>query len=141
MLTGSYDELIRVYAIDPPSPDTCGARTARLLAKQNLGGGVWRLRLLGPVRDDGTCRWRFRILASCMHAGARIVEVKEDADGNCLVAVVARFEEHKSMNYGSDFRPGLPESKNVVCVSTSFYDRLLCLWEVDWHQDAAGASS
>ena len=63
-----------------------------------------------------------------MHAGARIVELSRSQDGWEL-EVLARFEEHKSMNYGSDMQPSEDTVKTIV--STSFYDKLLCLWHFD----------
>jgi diphthamide biosynthesis protein 7 len=48
-------------------------------------------------------------------------------DGEYRFNVLSRFEEHKSMNYGSDFQPGVEDKLQVV--STSFYDKLLCVWE------------
>lgn len=66
------------------------------------------------------------MLASCMHAGARIVEVKRDGEGQWEIDVLAKFEEHKSMNYGSDVQPECGDEQTVI--STSFYDKLLCLW-------------
>lgn len=69
---------------------------------------------------------RYTLLASCMHAGTRIVQIQRDEDGQWHIVVLAKFEEHKSMNYGSDFRPGDANLKTIV--STSFYDKLLCLW-------------
>ena len=83
---------------------------------------------------------KYVILANCMHAGSRIVEVREKADpqenedGGWEIEVLARFEEHKSMNYGSDVQPpfGSQGSKGVRrIVSTSFYDKLLCLWKYE----------
>lgn len=47
--------------------------------------------------------------------------------------MLAKFEEHKSMNYGSDVQPvdiGREAGKRVV-VSTSFYDKLTCVWEFE----------
>lgn len=43
--------------------------------------------------------------------------------------VLGRFEEHRSMNYGSDVQPGDGRLRTIV--STSFYDKLLCLWHFD----------
>lgn len=130
VLTGSYDEFLRVYAIQPPET-TMGARKFRLLAERCLGGGVWRLKLVDvEERSSRTQSWRVRVLASCMHAGAMIVEVRgqaDDRDGHYQVQILGLFDEHKSMNYGSDSRPG-PEVGNLICVSTSFYDKLVCLW-------------
>lgn len=79
-----------------------------------------------------------------MHAGTRIVQViheekkkKEDDDEEeWKFHVLAKFEEHESMNYGSDVQPDLKEKKKEEkekkkIVSTSFYDRRLCLWTVE----------
>ena len=63
-----------------------------------------------------------------MHAGARIVDVISDDGDQWSIQVVARFEEHKSMNYGSDFIRESRGDGGLRIVSTSFYDRLLCIW-------------
>ena len=76
-----------------------------------------------------TVNCRYTILASCMHAGARIVRIQADDEGNWSIEVLAKFEEHKSMNYGSDAQPEASGySGPRIIVSTSFYDKLLCLW-------------
>ncbi|KAI0198653.1 hypothetical protein F4808DRAFT_435314 [Astrocystis sublimbata] len=136
--TGSYDDTFRIYSIHPQVGGIM-ARPPKLLADENLGGGVWRLKLVkldDPRKEnnDDTAsrqyRWSALILASCMHAGCRILEITGDYSDNCQITVLARFEEHQSMNYGSDFQPGTErDSRTLRCVSTSFYDRLLCLWE------------
>lgn len=129
VLTGSYDDALRVFALAP-------ARPAKLLAERNLGGGVWRLNMIGAPRVSPDGRWwEVSVLASCMHAGTRVLRVRGESSGDggtARVDVLGRFEEHASMNYGSDWsraesRLGSAEGE-VVCVSTSFYDRLLCLW-------------
>lgn len=102
VLTGSYDEWLRMF----------DSRTRRVVEDIKLGGGVWRLHM----RDEGS------VLASCMHAGARIVSVPERGP----LSVVARFEEHESMNYGSHIHSSRPD--NVV--SCSFYDKRLCIWSI-----------
>ena len=64
-----------------------------------------------------------------MHAGARIVCVKADEENQWSIDVLAKFEEHKSMNYGSDAQPASENSgEQQTIISTSFYDKLLCLW-------------
>jgi diphthamide biosynthesis protein 7 len=74
----------------------------------------------------------YTLLASCMHAGSRIVQLSRSGD-EWEFAVLAKFEEHKSMNYGSDVQPliagaeGEQRAKSVI-VSTSFYDKLMCVW-------------
>jgi diphthamide biosynthesis protein 7 len=87
----------------------------------------------------------YTLLASCMHAGTRIVRLTSSEGGEWEFGVQAKFEEHKSMNYGSDVQPLIggggaggvegegdqqqeKEERKRVIVSTSFYDRLMCVW-------------
>ncbi|KAI1371019.1 hypothetical protein F4677DRAFT_436932 [Hypoxylon crocopeplum] len=133
IITGSYDDYIRVFSVYN-QVEGMSLHTPRLLAERNLSGGVWRLKLVkiekstGEVAREG--QWTALILASCMHAGSTVVEVTGDCAEVCEVKVLGRFEEHKSMNYGSDFQPGTElRGRRLRCVSTSFYDKLLCLWE------------
>ncbi|CAK7274530.1 hypothetical protein SEPCBS57363_006212 [Sporothrix epigloea] len=125
VVTGSYDDYIRVFSI-PDSTVIVGDHQATCLAKQDLGGGVWRLKLISQSTSSEARRWTMRIMASCMHAGVRVVDIDGDNFGSCQITVAARFEEHKSMNYGSDFLLKDP----LLCISTSFYDKLLCIWEL-----------
>ena len=71
----------------------------------------------------------FAIHASCMHAGSRIVRLCKGQDGGWAFDVMAKFEEHGSMNYGGDIQPSSETLKSIV--STSFYDKRLCLWQFD----------
>lgn len=128
VVTGSYDDHIRLFSISSANIHT--PLRAQNLAESHLGGGVWRLKLIDldeTATDD--YRWRARIFASCMHAGARIVELVENNEGEYRFRTLSRFEEHQSMNYGSDFMPCLTERNKLSVVSTSFYDKLMCLWE------------
>ncbi|KAH0283988.1 WD40 repeat-like protein [Aureobasidium namibiae CBS 147.97] len=119
LITGSYDDNIRIL-----SAPLVGRK--QILAEENLEGGVWRLQ---PLHQDTQAR-SYTVLASCMHAGTRIVRVQADDDkGDWSIEVLAKFEQHKSMNYGSDAQPeasGYSGPRTIV--STSFYDKLLCLW-------------
>lgn len=122
VVTGSYDDHIRVIHVP-----THGRKI--LLAEANVGGGVWRLKKIiqDPEIWEGQAEASFIIVASCMHVGTRIITLKMS---NCHVwniEVLARFEEHKSMNYGSDVQPQKNGYSNTI-VSTSFYDKLLCVW-------------
>ena len=126
LLTGSYDEFIRVLSL--------GSNGRWILkAEKRLGGGVWRLKHLCRMKLLAELRSRQTILASCMHAGARIVEISHNADDTWSIAVFARFEEHESMNYASDFvkTKDVGSSREITTVvSTSFYDRKLCVTPV-----------
>lgn len=105
-------------------------------AEMDLGGGVWRLKVLNkklapqaaPNSSEATQPpEEVLLLVSCMHAGARIVKLIRTGE-DWRFEVLAKFEEHKSMNYGSDSQVGLNANGQRTFISTSFYDRLLCLW-------------
>ncbi|KAI2720606.1 hypothetical protein CBS147332_3846 [Penicillium roqueforti] len=131
LLTGCYDESLRVYH---------ATRRGEVLAEQGLEGGVWRLQLLDttriPAEDDASkvSEYRFLVLASCMHAGTRLVRVTckyEDGAPNWEIEVLAKFTEHESMNYAGGVWEGGQDTTEILCVSSSFYDRRLCVWTVD----------
>jgi diphthine methyl ester acylhydrolase len=121
-ITGSYDDHIRILS----TPRT-GRKT--VLAELDLGGGVWRLVPIETWHSswEGDADLEFHVLASCMHAGARILRISRSA-GAFRIEVLALFQEHESMNYGSSFQP-VVRGKELVVISTSFYDRLVCLWK------------
>ncbi|KAI6844557.1 WD40 repeat-like protein [Hortaea werneckii] len=140
ILTGSYDDHIRLI-----SAPTVGRR--QVLAEANLGGGVWRIKLLSHHQVGGEntpsgastalsdtpeigSERGIVILASCMYAGTRVLRLNRQADdGEWHFEILVRFEEHQSMNYASDVQPENGDRKLIV--STSFYDKLLCLWRFD----------
>ena len=67
-----------------------------------------------------------------MHAGAKILEIRRLQNGDWIIDILAKFVEHKSMNYASAGRPRKPPRGTLgsfVIVSTSFYDKKLCVWE------------
>jgi len=121
LLTGSYDDHVRLISHQPNGRPRC-------LLERNLGGGVWRLNLL---HEDYNHAPGFTVLASCMHAGTRVIRLRGDSseDSAWTLDILGRFEEHRSMNYGSDAQPGNGNLETIV--STSFYDKLLCLWQID----------
>jgi diphthamide biosynthesis protein 7 len=130
LLTGSYDEGLRVYH---------ATRRGEVLAEECLDGGVWRLQLLNSTESgatgSGTVERRFLVLASCMHAGTRVVQVtqtQQDQTSEWSIEVLAKFTEHESMNYASDMwkgsNNGTESGSEMICVSSSFYDRRMCVW-------------
>ena len=122
LLTGSYDEYIRVL-----EPALTGRRS-KVLAEKRLGGGVWRLKLLSKVDSTEGYGTKMRVLASCMHAGARVLEISQSIEGIWSIDILLRFEEHQSMNYGSDGSALDKDERNLIFLSTSFYDKKLCAW-------------
>ena len=128
LITGSYDEYVRILALP-----NFGGRT-KVLAEKQLGGGVWRLKLLDTIHILGQ-GIHLLVLASCMHAGARLLKIAPSENkSRWSINVIAKFEEHESMNYASDGRIesyDRQHSSGYTCVSTSFYDRKLCVWTVE----------
>ncbi|KAL4870772.1 hypothetical protein BDV12DRAFT_207231 [Aspergillus spectabilis] len=136
LLTGSYDEYLRLYH---------ATRGGHVIAEAGLGGGVWRLQLVDDhptVTRDGEEgeTWTFLVLASCMHAGTRVVRVTIGVSGGgkveARIEVLTEFTEHESMNYASDvWRPrdrgNEGKGPELRIVSSSFYDRRVCVWRVD----------
>lgn len=143
LLTGSYDDRVRVYAVRDHRPEH--SDTPKVLAELRIGGGVWRLKFLQDYSHSSqNCRLEspaggdpvrtFRVLASCMHAGARVLQVAGRKDGDWTIKELAAFKQHASMNYASDVQPAPLEAaargndREALCVSTSFYDKLICIW-------------
>ncbi|KAL8723698.1 MAG: hypothetical protein Q9181_007218 [Wetmoreana brouardii] len=130
LLTGSYDEFVRVLHLVP------GSTGAKVIAEKRLNGGVWQLRDL-RLRGDSVSAEEggsyFSILASCMHAGCKVLKIHRSADEDWTVEIVAAFEEHESMNYASDARmePKGQALEGMSFVSTSFYDKKLCVWRLE----------
>ncbi|KAJ6157781.1 hypothetical protein N7470_005373 [Penicillium chermesinum] len=124
------------------------SRRGEVLVEQGLGGGVWRLQILESkerqLDSELAIERSFLVLASCMHAGTRIVRVtqtQQDGSSEWDIRVLAEFTEHESMNYASDVWKGVKSepaeggsSSDLLCVSSSFYDRRLCVWRVDLAQ-------
>jgi diphthamide biosynthesis protein 7 len=160
ILTGSYDEHIRLFLLETTSPTL----KRNLILEKNLGGGVWRLKLMHessissitPTSPTTTLslktQYRALILASCMHAGVRILRLTytspqdppsdSDAQG-WRIDILAKFTRgHESMNYGSDFRAEVDEhgkrTGEYTIVSTSFYDKAVCVWKFVDEEKAAG---
>ena len=123
VLTGSYDETLRVLR------QKNGRSNWEVKMEIPLGGGVWRLKFLTSTtnRDQLSEKtWSLTVLASCMHAGPKVVGIDFDGSMPNCATVVAEFDEHGSMNYASDAR--LNSILGWDIVSSSFYDQKLCLW-------------
>lgn len=133
LLTGSYDEYLRILI-----PIGTGRRS-KVLAEKRLGGGVWRLKLLGADQSIEDGELELKVLASCMHAGARVVEIRRSKEQEWAVRILACFEEHESMNYASDTSVEVSKDglRSATYTSTSFYDRKLCIWKIE---DSLGVS-
>jgi diphthamide biosynthesis protein 7 len=144
LLTGSFDDHVRVYATHY-HPYLAPDKPPKTLAKLKIGDGVWRLKFLNepPLPEDSMAeindsvtKVKYRILASCMRKGARILEIVRSSSGEWTIDVLAKYCNHQSMNYASDVQPvstksALEQDQKRICVTTSFYDKSLCIWKWD----------
>ncbi|KAI6377128.1 hypothetical protein MCOR25_002625 [Pyricularia grisea] len=138
VVTGSYDDHVRVCAVRPLH-ETYGMATARVLAELHLGGGAWRLRVMEMVADPGGSSCRLRILAPCMSVGSRVLEIcGADDTQEWTIQVLGSWCEETAgasmLNYGSDVQPrregtgGDGGDNQFTCVSSNFYGKMLYLW-------------
>lgn len=132
LLTGGYDDRLRVLDLGPGGGSY--ARRPEVVGELDLGGGVWRIKVLDQYQGDagGKSMVRLTLAVACMYAGAFVVEAclqkRAEAAWECKFDVLQHMEEHKSMCYGIDMRCSGSNAKHDV-VSCSFYDRRLCLWQ------------
>ncbi|KAK0113856.1 hypothetical protein ONS95_014102 [Cadophora gregata] len=129
LLTGSYDEYVRLYSTD----------NKNVLAKLKLDGGVYRLKNLGQVNWFLPQSTTYAILACCMHAGTKIIHVKGSMTGDWSIEVVACLDVPSSdpatYCYAAAARPSgpLPSSERIeekrLCVSGTWVDKKLVVWE------------
>jgi diphthamide biosynthesis protein 7 len=160
ILTGSYDEYIRLFLLETTSP----ILKRSLILEKKLGGGVWRLKLMHESNTSTPnidTRYSALILASCMHGGVRILRLTytsppptnstSSSAQSWHMHMLAKFSKgHESMNYGSDFRTERDadgkRTGTYTIVSTSFYDKAVCVWkfvdedEVDITREGGEAS-
>lgn len=112
LLTGSYDEYLRVWdirSISKPINET----------SIGLRGGVWRIKHHPFV----PCL----VLTACMHNGFTIVKIEGGE-----AEAIETYREHSSLAYGADWQRGEMfeegKRKSSVVATCSFYDRLLRIW-------------
>ncbi|TQS35041.1 hypothetical protein Golomagni_04550 [Golovinomyces magnicellulatus] len=148
ILTGSYDDYVRVFFV---IPNNFGTRSNDISkrAELKIGNGVWRLKIMGarPLKlRDKNDEWEYLVLASCMRGGALILKVAGSYAGDWNIEIQAEMRAHQSMCYASDVQPQRSFSKGSescedelsdqisspkvwTVVSSSFYDKLLVVWE------------
>ncbi|KAK3414525.1 hypothetical protein EUGRSUZ_H00387 [Eucalyptus grandis] len=105
VLTGSYDEHIRVWDIRSISKPVNQSSIC-------FGGGVWRIKQHPHVRSV--------VLAACMHDGFALVDLRGEA-----IKIAETYNRHSSLAYGADWQ------KALIClsldVSTFLSFILICL--------------
>jgi diphthamide biosynthesis protein 7 len=139
LFTGGYDDYFRVF-----SP----RGKPEVLAELRIGHGVYKLKFLqdlGTLSADQDIK--LQVLASCTNAGVRILEItgKDGGRGEWSINILASMTQHQSLCYASDVMPVYSTEKNGrrVIISTSMYDKLLCVWTFDdsiWKEEGDGIS-
>ncbi|PBP26001.1 putative WD-40 repeat-containing protein [Diplocarpon rosae] len=134
LLTGSYDTHIRLYSISHQ----------RVMAQLDLGGGVYRLRLIQEQNWPAHAprRFAYLILACCMHGGTKVIDVRTVSTDDFVMEVVGSLNvpANDSGNYcyaadvlspphttGSHGK-NLSSIRKRMFVSGSFVDRKLTSW-------------
>uniref|UniRef100_A0A7S1UJ84 methylated diphthine methylhydrolase n=1 Tax=Phaeomonas parva TaxID=124430 RepID=A0A7S1UJ84_9STRA len=136
--TGSYDQRVRLW----------DARSMRRpLQTTEAPGGVWRVKWRPPESAG-----RDLLLVAAMHGGACVLDpaVGDDVVGTLAAAggesggeqddlsylkkdgasILTTFSQHESMAYGVDWCVAAGERERPLFASCSFYDKLLCAWEL-----------
>ncbi len=155
LITGSYDDHVRVYAMSDHRV-TAEDDKARVLAELNVGGGVWRLTFLEDYTKENRYGHdimyleresqvnTYRVLASCMQGGVRLLEVTGCLKGEWTIKIIAdlKFNTANDLVYAGDVQPAGPptpslhlinndDGEEYVCVSANFYEKQLCVWKYD----------
>lgn len=145
LVTGSYDEYLRVFEID--------TKTLRstLKTELRLGGGVWRLKILDQyvttrdvqqadnrqTKESPDRHQHTLILASLMHGGTAVIRLTYTSSAVAeawTVTPLVKFRAgHESMVYCCDARLEMADDQaappTYTIVSTSFYDMKICTWK------------
>ena len=110
VLTGSYDECIRLWDIRQPSRPVLRSDAPEL----RTGGGVWRL------------KWHPQnsrvVLCALMYEGFSVAQVDT---ASATMTLSGFYSEHgkNALAYGADWR-----ADGSMVATCSFYDRLLHIW-------------
>ncbi|KAJ8063960.1 hypothetical protein OCU04_007806 [Sclerotinia nivalis] len=140
LLTGSYDNKVRVinmgWSFGPVSPyELVKEAPIDVVADLDVGGGAYRLEFLHdyPRQTENNKDISFRVLASCMEVGAKILELQRK-DNTWVIKVIASIDidipkwpnpNNKSqLCYASAVQPGRKDG-GLVFVSSYFNKRRL----------------
>lgn len=96
---------------------------ASLAAQLGCGGGVWRLKW-HPEKEG-------ILLAACMHAGFRVLELLPNSALQVAVEYIAHGVGSSALAYGVDWSYAGPTASNRLRAATaSFYDKMLHVWDL-----------
>lgn len=142
VLTGSYDENLRLFLFSPANLERPATKFT-FLCDLNLGGGVWRITTLDSYVTGAGEGYDYVLLVAAHSAGAFIVRLSCTRVAGTVVPMAHwRFafkveksftEGHKSFVYAATAKrviaPGEEwDNKTWEIISSSFYDKKVCNW-------------
>jgi WD40 repeat protein len=132
---GSYDESLAVWDIRALS----GRRSQPLSSISRIGGGVWRIKKC-PNPDETSSK--VRLLAACMHAGWRCIDVDLTQSGDQMLQRIAAFDYPSSEAVKDDSTKAFPHNlpsalaygacwlSSEWAAGCSFYDNTVSCWHL-----------
>lgn len=115
ILTGSYDECIRIWDWRNSSRPIC-------TLEHRTGGGVWRLK---PHPKDPRL-----LLTACMYNGFLVYRIASQGEDAWTMKECEHYPHQQTLAYGASWshrQPGQDHSRSLVA-TCSFYDNLLHIW-------------
>lgn len=137
ILTGSYDEHIRLFLFATPTNAEPMVKFEKL-AELNLGGGVWRIISLDQYTTHEGNEHEYILLIAGHFGGALIVRLSisrddaRDSDWEYDFHIEKRFEGHgeEGLVYAVAGKQDKINARKWDVISASFYDKKICNW--DW---------
>ncbi|KNZ46765.1 hypothetical protein VP01_697g4 [Puccinia sorghi] len=106
----SYDGHVRLFD---------GRNMGTSVAKEDVGGGVWRLKWHPELPD--------RLLLACMHAGFLVLDFPLPP---LPAKVVSHVSHLASLAYGVDWSSSSNSGHSSLLAGCSFYDKTIHLWSL-----------
>jgi diphthamide biosynthesis protein 7 len=124
VLTGGYDDRLLIW------DDRIMGHKARPIVENHLGGGVWRSRWRkqqDPAIDNP---WENALAVACMYNGVAVLDTRLLLSSGGALPLLTKYSDHDSIVYGVAWAPTSSRNESAKIISSSFYDRVLHLWEV-----------
>jgi diphthamide biosynthesis protein 7 len=123
VLTGGYDDRLLIW------DDRNMGHRAQPIVENHLGGGVWRTRWRqrDPASDSP---WENALAVACMYNGVAVLDTRPLFNSGGALPLLTKYSDHDSIVYGVAWAPTSSRNESAKIISSSFYDRVLHLWEV-----------
>lgn len=137
ILTGSYDEHMRLFLLKPPKANGIWTSSAfENLCELNLGSAVWRIIRLDHYASNEGNEHRYILLIGGHLGGALLVslgicrDALRDSDWEYDLHIEKHFggHGHESLVYAVAGKQDTVVPKRWNLISASFYDKKVCNW-------------